>query len=331
MRAGILPCGDLPMRVILMLCLAGSLCTACDVDDERDLCCDRVVMEYIYLSNGQDCFKQNIRSLRHFLFDKLERFVCEVPPGEDLQLQYLDGIELETGTYTMVTVGNAADATTLPTPNAGERLNNFKLHIAAADGGNADPLYYGIRRFNLLRETSAREQRFVTQMANVHCRLRVTVRWQNLPPAMTDKPHYRIQLENCAPTYHLDGAQGYSLGERRVPYSPCWDRTHRADLALNDLQLRTNFISLRYTDESLPTLRILYRNDDGDEAGQSEYLPATPPLDLKTAFNAWGYNPSSVESQEYKIIISIYIDGRVGMKIESEVGVADWVDGGNIG
>ncbi|MCD8181827.1 MAG: FimB/Mfa2 family fimbrial subunit [Bacteroides sp.] len=317
--AGTLPHGNISVRILCLLCLSFS---ACDVEDERDLCCERVVMEYRYLENGQDAFKENIRSLRHFLFDGQERFVREVPAGATLRLQVLEG--LETGAYTMVTVGNAANATLLDIPAVGSPLNNFILHVQNSTGGNADLLYYGIRNFTLTGEDVKRERRFVTQLANVHCRLQVTVKWQNLPPVLSTDKIYRLTLESCAQNYELDGARGYALGEKRFPHSPEWEQRHLLDYSLSDFQLRGDFVSLRYTDDSLPVLRVFCLKEN-------EYTELTPPLDLKKAFVAWGYSPSSVERQEYKIIVTIYLDGHVGIRIAAEAGVADWVDGGSFG
>lgn len=321
--AGILLHGNMPLlrsSIIGLCCLS---LAACDVEDERDLCCERVVMEYRYLYEGQEQFKGNIHTLRHFLFDEQERFVQEVPPGDNLQLQPLDGLPV--GSYTMVTIGNATDATQLTTPDKGSTLNNFMLSVKDdKKEGNTDPLYYARKHFTLSAEYIQREQRFVTYMANVHCKLRVTVKWQNLPPVQTREPCYRITLDGCAMNYELDGEKGYPLGGKQFPYSSRWNRNHRMDCALNGLVLKTNFVSLRYTDNQLPTLNIFCRKE-------GEYVALTPPLELKRAFATWGYRPSGIECQEYKIIVTIYIDGHVGIKIEAEAGVADWVDGGSFG
>lgn len=320
--AGILLHGNIPLLRSSILGLCCLSLTACDVEDERDLCCERVVMEYRYLEEGQEQFRENIHTLRHFLFDAHERFLREIPPGDNLQLQSLNG--LEAGSYTMVTVGNAANATQLQTPSKGSTQDSFMLHVRDVNGGNADPLYYGIKRFTLSAANIRNEQRFITYMANVHCKLRVTVKWQNLPPVLTKEPCYRIRLENGAANYELNGEKGYILGEKQFPYSPLWDREHRMDCALDGLQLKADFVSLRYTNNQLPILHILCREGN-------EYIAQTPPMELKKAFTAWGYRPSDIERQEYKIVVTIYIDGHTGVKIEAEAGVADWVNGGNFG
>lgn len=323
--AGRLPCGNVPAREMAGICLMVCLFGACDIDDERDVCCDRIVMEYRYLQDGEDAFGENIRSLRHFLFDGRDGFMKEVPPGSDMQVQILD--PLETGRYTMVTVGNAAGATALPVPAPGGKMKDFVLEVQSAGYGNADLLYYGIREFTLVKESGNSEQRFVTQLANVHCKLTVTVKWQNLPPLLTKEPVYRMELENCAEHYELDGDRGYGLGDKHFPYAQRWGRLHRRDCSLEGLQLKEEFVSLRYTNENLPVLRI-YCKEDGTG---TEYVEQTPALDLKKAFAAWGYRPAGVERQEYKIIVTIYLDGHVGIKVEAEAGVADWVDGGAFG
>ncbi|MEL5892600.1 FimB/Mfa2 family fimbrial subunit [Bacteroides sp. GD17] len=295
---------------------------ACDVGDERDLCCDHVVMEYIYLTDGKELFKQNIRSMRHFLFDDSERFVREVPSEGNLQLQYLD--DMEAGTYTMITVGNAGQSTLIETPEQGSHAEDFLLHIAGTKGENADPLYYGIKRFTLNMKSDSREQHFVTHMANVHCKLRIKVVWKNLPPLMSNEPCYRISLSGCATTYELDGKQGYPLGEKHIPYASDWTGEHHLDCALESLELKANFITLRCTNDNAPLLNVWCRKEEG-------YVPVTPEIDLKRAFAAWGYRLSTVERQEYGIIVTVYLDGHVGVKLEAEVGVQDWMDGGSFG
>lgn len=319
MRAGV------SVRDVLFGCLLCVAFISCDIEDERDLCCDRIVMEYQYLQEGEDVFAENVRSLRHFLFDGEGCFLQEVPPGDNLRIQLLE--PLETGDYTMVTAGNASASTTLEVPDKGGLLRDFMLQVSAANTGNADRLYYGIRRFTLVKESAHREQRFVTSLSNVHCTLKVTVKWQNLPPVLTNEPVYRLVLDDCAGDYELDGEGGYALGEKSFLYSPDWNRRHTLDCSLQGLQLIETFISLRYTTDHLPVLHLLYR----EPGAEGEYTRITPPLDLKKAFAAWGYNPSAVERQEYKIIITIYLDQHVGVKVEAEAGVADWVEGGSFG
>lgn len=307
---------------ILLLAAMYSCFTSCDVEDERDVCCKRIVMEYHYMRDGQDKFKDNIYSLRHFLFDGNERFLREIPSGNDLQ--YLELDSLQAGNYILIAIGNAAEGTALNTPSVNSRMQDFMLQVAGTDGRNTDPLYYGMCRFTPKRESANLVQRFVTQMSNVHCKLKVTVKWQNRPPILTPEPIYRMILENCAENYELDAVNGYSIGEKNFPYSPFWQQEHRIDCALDSRQLKQTFISLRYTNENLPILHILCKEND-------EYVEQTPPLDLKRAFQSWSYRPSTAERQNYKIVVTIYMDGHVGVKVEMETGIADWVDGGSFG
>ena len=83
------------------------IATSCQLEDERDLCCpEPLTMHYVYRPDGTDVFRDNILSLRHFLFDNEGAFICELPAGETLNRQPL---ELNTGTYTMITIGNMTD------------------------------------------------------------------------------------------------------------------------------------------------------------------------------------------------------------------------------
>lgn len=313
--------GSRKIRYGICLCLC-CLTAACDLEDERDLCCTRqTVMEYRYRSGGQDRFSENIKSLRHFLFDGEERFIGELPAGKDLRLQDLS--ELEAGNYTMVTIGNAGRATSPAIPATGKGMKDFMLKVSEEETVNADPLFYGICTF--APDGKQGGQHFMTELSNVHCRLKVTVKWQNLPPVLTKEPVYRIDLEECATDYELDGKQGYALGEKRFPYSRDWGHCYRMPCSLQNLRLCREFVSLRCLNDRLPTLTVRCRNGAGD------YEALTPALDLRKAFRSWGYSPSEVEIQNYRIIITIYLDGHIGMKVELDAGVMDWVDGGSFG
>ena len=69
--------------------------------------------------------------------------------------------------------------------------------------------------------------------------------------------------------------RGYSLEEKRFPYSPQWNREHRLVCALKGLQLKEDFVSLRYTNTNLPVLHILCRKQEGNG-----YTELTPPLEM---------------------------------------------------
>ncbi len=307
-------------RIFFTGILSCSLFIACNIEDDRDLCCDQASMEYQYISDGKDLFAQNITSLRYFLFDEQGMFLQEMQEEKNLRYQSLQG--LNTGSYTMVTVGNAAKATLLVPPAYGSSMDGFMLTVKEIETGNSDPLYYGICPFTINKGNV--NQKFVTQMANVHCRLKVTVKWKNLPPVLSADSCYRMTLENCASGYELNGKDGYSLGEKKFPRSPQWNQLHYLQLATDNLELKGQFISLRYADRQLPTLRVFCIQE-------GKYEEITPAIDLNKAFTAWGYYPSSVERQEYKIIITVYMGGHVGVKLETEAGVLDWISGGTFG
>lgn len=205
-------------KIIPAAVIAVILCslTACDVEDSRDLCCERIVMEYRYRLNWEDAFSDNITSLRHFLFGGDEKFIREVPQSKCMRQQYLD--HLNTGTYTMVTVGNSTDITNLEAPAPGESLADFMLSVEDEEGADTDPLFYGICPFTLTREDITRQRHFVTYLSNVHCRMEVTVKWQYMPPVLKSDKIYRITLDDCATDYRLNGTEGYSLNEKRFPH-----------------------------------------------------------------------------------------------------------------
>ena len=294
-----------------------------DLEDERDLCCEKRTMEYRYISDNKDLFTQKITSLKHFLFNEQEIYLCELPSGENPKYQDLS--ELEAGNYTMITIGNASTATKLDTPHRGSPMKDFLLAVKGIETVQADPLYYAIRPFTISNKEHRKGQKLVTQLANVHCRLKVTVKWKNLPPVLTADPCYKMELSQCANGYELDGKEGYSIGEKYFPYSATWNCVHSIRLGLKSLELKGEFVTLRYANGHLPVLRLSCAQQDG------EYKEIAPAMNLNKAFDAWGYRPSSVERQEYKIIVTIYMDGHVGITLETDMGILDWVDGGAFG
>lgn len=93
-------------RIVFRLLAAALLLSSagCSIDDDRDVCCGNVVVEYRYLPYGVDELPTYITSMRHFVFDGDGRYVCEVGDGSNSRRQRFT---LPDGDYTMVTLGNA--------------------------------------------------------------------------------------------------------------------------------------------------------------------------------------------------------------------------------
>ena len=311
----------LPVRQLLTALAAAMALCACTLDDPRDLCCpDALAMTYTYRPYGAEAFSENIGSLRHFLFDADGGYLTELPPGQDLQYQPLD---LPEGTYTMVTVGNHGEATDLN--------HHQSPHLAAlaltCTADRADELFWGVSRFAVADNGTAtdltpardavRYTRLTTPMNNIHCHLTVRVEWANVPQYIGT---YEMELSGVPSRYvlHPDSAAALPAGFT-VPVHDSLG-THRIYVTMVGQELLGEFVTLRYTDTDIPTLRLRY----GD-------TQVGPDIDLGRAFEAWGWHPSRVHVQEYSVTVRLYGDGHAELSPRIEASVSDWIDGGTFG
>lgn len=304
--------------------------SGCTLDDDRDLCCpEPLTMQYIFSPHGTDVFHDNIFLLRHFLFDADGQFITELQQGEEMQHQRLD---LDAGIYTMVAIGNMSDVTT---HEHGEEklLEQFLLRHTSLNAknkmtyANSDELFWGVKRFAIDSDGMGTEMsdsrigyttnRLVTEMSNIHCHLNVTVEWVNRPPYIGN---YEMELSGVHTQYSLDPnnttltADGFVVPAGKNP------QTHRLDVPLRQLELRAEFVTLRYTDTTIPTLSIRF-------GGES----VIPDIDLGKAFRTWGWRPSATHVQEYNILVRVINENRVDLLPLVEGSVADWVNGGSFG
>ena len=81
--------------------------------------------------------------------------------------------------------------------------------------------------------------------------------------------------------------------------------------------MRGEFVTLRYTADQIPVFRLWF----GDKA-------VTEPIDLRRAFRTWGWNPDAAAVQEYRIPLTLFADGSVGVRPWIDADVEDWQDGG---
>lgn len=298
----------------IMTSAALAVLPSCTVDDERDLCCgptEGLFMDYRYMYADDDIFPKHVFELDHYLFDSVGNFVEKTPPGTPLQTQRL---RLAPGEYTMVTAGNQGD------PVAAERyieegLDGFLLHSLPQEEERQGEfrigeLYGGYCRF---RVTDAPLQRFVTEMANIHCQLDLKVQWEGVAPT----GDFTFRLSNVPEVYDMDYDNkweyaGYSFpadhGER-TQYETVSPQSHQT--------VETSFVTLRYTNSCVPVLRIF--NEKG--------VPVTPELDLYHAFQTWGWVPDSHPVQHYRINVMIKSNGIVELTPRIDGEVLDWVIG----
>lgn len=89
---------------------------------------------------------------------------------------------------------------------------------------------------------------------------------------------------------------------------------------MTQLELEERFTTLRYTNETIPILRIL---KDG-ELYRKE-------IDLRKAFHTWGLFPDKHVEQDYRILIEMKRDGRMILHHWTDFRIVDWADGGTLG
>lgn len=302
------------MRLLLTV-LACVLLAGCDLGDDRDLCCYRGGMTYRLTYDGYDYFPEKVERLRCFLFSGDDgRFLRELPtvPGRP---ERVDLSGLEEGEYGLIAVGNLDDYGEVE----GLEESVRSLRFGACDffrgtralAGSGDELYWGAKRF---RMEAGCANEFVTELSNVHCHLKVMVEWEGLPPG---SGNYYLQLSGVHEGYDLFPGNARPLGERIFPAYTGELRSSVEESGLLSLALRTEFVTLRYTNEEIPSIRVWY----GSRA-QTELI------DLKRVFRLWGWYPDSTPVQEYELHLLIYRDGSVQLSPSLDVGVNDWTDGG---
>lgn len=325
----VLVCCFVLISVLLLL----TFFWGCSLDDDRDLCCEEVVLDYRYVRQEGDEYKTFVEAMRHFLFDEQGKFLREIPFNPAVP-QYVKLLKLPIGTYTVVTIGNATTShTRLPDPVVGEaRLDDFRLAIANAqtDGSfaNSDQLFWSTRTF--VSEKNKRHH-YICDLSNIHCHLVVRVFWHVLP---THDGTYTMQLEGLPLGYHLHPTQArpmiirdtdpqpdlYPTQNRVIHTFPAMSRgfgKYRIEVPLYNLELQGEFITLRYTNGRIPTFRLFF----GSEA-------ITKPIDLSRAFASWGWRPDEHAEQIYRIEMEILADGTVIVNQWADASVVDWIDGG---
>ena len=313
----------IPLTLALILC-------GCTLEDERDLCCpDPLTMHFVYRPLGVNTFHNNIHTLRHFLFDGEGTFITEIPQSSEIDRL---GLNMNPGSYTMVTVGNMS-GNTLHEYGEEKTISQFLLRHTAPAKRNlqafdiTDELFWGVKHFSIDSDSRGAEESLsrigyatnvlVTEMSNIHCHLNVTVEWVGRPPYVGN---YEMELSGIHTKYSLNPesatltADGFSVPEGQ----DCSD--YRLDVPLRQLGLRAEFVTLRYTDASIPTLRIKF---DGKTV--------IPEIDLGKAFRAWGWHPSATHVQEYNILLRVINENHVDVVPMIEGSVADWVNGGSFG
>ena len=323
---------------LLVLGLLATLLTGCSLDDERDDCCG-VTFHFRYQETGQDKFSDNIRSMRHFLFDADGLFLREIKEGDGDRIgKDLFAGNINNGLYTMVTVANSNLANTEMT-HLQKGVNQLEdLYLYLIDGGsrtsvngyydNADELFYNARRFEV---TETERDFYFMDLSNVHCHLHVYLHWNKLPnyqgnftmklydvPAdFSLSPDSMMRVKTPTDDESLTPSIGNSV--QLVPQKMMSTVDHRIEVMPYNFTLMGEFITHRWTNEQIPVLQVF----NGEKK-------VTARIILSEVLEAWNIKPDFDPVQDYWLDIEVYPDGtsRVGKYITGKVN--DWIDGGTL-
>lgn len=290
----------------------------CDVYDMRDLCCaESDVMFFRLEYDGRDYFADQIQSMRYLVFGADGKFFCQLHAA-DGQLNRVKLDSLDYGRYTMLAVANLQDYGWF----VGEAGKGLSALCFQADDyfrttpalNNGDPLFWGVGVFE---RVPGKSNNYITQLSNVHAKLRVRVEWEGVPSSSSD---CYMQLEGVNDAYSLCPTQATTIGAQLFPAFTGQACSTVVQVPLRQMALDASIISLRYTDDSLPTLHLW---QDGVEIIR--------PISLQKVFNSWGWFADRAQVQDYGIRLLIKMDGSVVISSYVSVGISDWVDGGTFG
>lgn len=317
----------LPLTAIFIL-------HSCDIDDDRDECCESLQIDFRYSKGGADLFPQYVEKMKHFIFDANGE-LYKVVDGEQNNLQELQLGHVQEGHYSLVSIGNLGNATILVPQSKSISKSNFLLILEnlRSDNfmANGDLLYWGILDFEVVKN---KRLRYLCDMSNIHCRMTITLRWKGKAPS--GKEPYTFELKDIPSEYSLNSKNAYKIhvaGDKkelqttdsRVVHSfPKVEEnnnlvTHRKEAPYLAGRVRVKIVSLRYTKNRIPILRI-YRSG----------MAITKELDLSKVFKIWKWETDNNIEQDYKIDVEIQEDGTVIIKPTASLNVKDWIDGGSI-
>lgn len=311
--------------------------SSCSLADEREMCCNNTLLRYRYVQSFDDEYTSYIYSTRHFLFDEKGTFMRELEPEVyNKQLVRIPNL-LNKHKYTVITLANLGTVNEKITDlvKNSTKLNDFKLEVDNLIKGNysnIDRIFWNEKSFEA---DYTRSREIVCDIANIHCQLDVRIRWNKLPPFPGD---YQLYLENAAIEYNLNPAKTHSIelkvGRRSnldnvepldkvvhtFPFITDKRGSYMLPVTLNNLQLIGEFVTLRFADNCIPTLRVKHNETD-----------VMKPIDLSKAFMNWGWRPTEQPEQKYRIDLEIFEDGKVVVKQWAKAEVLDWINGGAIG
>ena len=314
--------------------LLGCLMAACNIEleDSRDNA-DNVEadgfskVDFAYTLKYSDYFDSYINTMQYFLFDADGNYMGQLyGEDDDPSVVSLDG--LTAGTYSLVGIGNLDDYATIAGLSNG--LSSLSLVVSQLYDGdtanestaaspiyaNGDNIYWGQCDFTL--DSTSTTQCFTGELSSLHCQLLVRVVWEDLPDYSDG---YAFELIGIGLQTELNNANATTLSyDQQFPPVSLYSGRMREDVPLRQFALQAYLYTLRYTDDNIPTLRILH---DGE--------PVISDIDLAYVFDQWGWTPSSAWAQEYQMLVTIREDGYVELSVSVTGNVNDWENGGTLG
>ena len=290
--------------------------TGCSLEDERDECCYQARLIFHETIAGTDRFEDDIRTMRHFVFDDKGNYMQEVM-SDPLNIREVSLTGLDDGPYTMLTIANSTGKTAF---GDSVRLETFMIFLAELAGtrqdtdtrlyGNTDELYWNRVDFTVDGESHV----YYCPLSNIHCHLHVRAEWKGVP---RQQGEWTMRLYGVSDAYQL-GEEGLAIDEWHYPLQNDEYVSHAVTSSIFNFELEAEFITFRWSGDHMPSLQI-WCDDE----------PSTKRMDLEKAFSEWGWNPDLTLVQDYWLDLTIGDDGSVDMR-PGNAKVNDWINGGTI-
>ena len=155
---------------------------SCETDEENG---DNLTIYVRYCRETfKDDFQRFITQIRYLFFDEdgILQHVVLLQRGIDSDLQHLSPM-LPYGRYTLIAIGNREEHSDCEYKVGFTHMEEVTLAMYLRQAGDlqddCDPMYWGILPFEY---AANKPNDYICDMSNIHCRLRVTVRWANHLP-----------------------------------------------------------------------------------------------------------------------------------------------------
>ena len=322
------------MGILLLLICSVFLFTfsACQMIDEKDLCCYNVQLNYRYYRKGKNELSTRIQSFKHFLFnsDSVLVNVYDVSGQATSKLELI----IPSGDYTIISFANIHTASRMQKFVIGQsRMDDLELFIdnLSSEGyqENSERLFFAHRRFRI--EKSGIKY-YIVDCTHAHNVLTINVKWKKQSPPASSR--YIMELTKVPGNYQFPVERFVTIGSLKTDNNEIPESTNnRVVHAIPEplgktVEHRVNgkfkpngslegaFITYRYTNQLIPTF-CLY----GDNGALMKEI------DLTKFFQQMGWELTLNIEQEFDLTMTIDGDNVY----VSSTDIADWEDGGTIG